>query len=364
MASLDEVHDDIELSQTYESVEPNFDSITNPSIGGDDASYTMEDNLEEPRDKSEEGKLFLGGLSWDTTEDKLKEHFSKYGDIQDVVVMREPMGGRSRGFGFVHFVSAEMADRALDDSHTIDNKTIDAKKAVPKGSSQRSSVKVTKIFVGGVAPGVTDNEVFECFSKFGTVSSVNIMVDKETNRPRGFAFVEFLDPSSVKAAMAEQEVLIGDKPVDIKPAMPRVRYQTPMGGRPGYQNHNSRMGQSYRARPSYSRYQNNGPDPYSYQKQQYSGSKYGMATGPRPYSQNGYNYGNYQYSQQSNNQHRYQQPRPNAGYSPSGQGYGQYNRYYPSSSSGQAPNGYNARPRYPSRPPQGRPSYGFHPYQR
>ena len=35
-------------------------------------------------------KLFIGGLSWKTTEEGVKEHFSKYGDLEDVQIMREP----------------------------------------------------------------------------------------------------------------------------------------------------------------------------------------------------------------------------------------------------------------------------------
>jgi len=372
MASLNEVHDENEISQTYESDDQPFDAIDAPlvdedgSLGIDDpADNTPTNDTSNP----EEGKLFLGGLSWETTEDKLKEHFGKYGDIKDVVVMREPLEGRSRGFGFVHFTAVEMADRALEDIHTIDNKSIDVKKAVPKGSTSKNGVKVTKIFVGGVPPGVTEADVSDCFSKFGAVSSINIMVDKETSRPRGFAFVEFEDPASVKAAMAEQEVKLGEKLVDIKPAIPRVRYQAPMP-RSGYQQQYPRQSPAYRGRPNFNqnRYQGGAPNSYGGYPKQPHGSKYGMATGARPFAQNGYGYGGYDYPQQSDMQSRYQQPRPTSGYGASGaaaQGYGNYGRYFPQSGApGQASNGYGAKPRYPSRPPQARPTYGFHPYQR
>ena len=44
-------------------------------------------------------KLFLGGLNYSTTEEGLKQHFAKYGELVDVVVMRFPDTKRSRGFG-------------------------------------------------------------------------------------------------------------------------------------------------------------------------------------------------------------------------------------------------------------------------
>lgn len=50
-----------------------------------------------------EGKIFLGGLTWQTTEDMLKTHFGKWGALNDVILMRNKITGEPRGFGFVQF---------------------------------------------------------------------------------------------------------------------------------------------------------------------------------------------------------------------------------------------------------------------
>jgi RNA-binding protein Musashi len=47
----------------------------------------------------EKGKLFVGGLSWETTQDSLQRYFSRYGEVIDCVVMKNNETGRSRGFG-------------------------------------------------------------------------------------------------------------------------------------------------------------------------------------------------------------------------------------------------------------------------
>lgn len=53
-----------------------------------------------------EGKIFLGGLTWQTTDDMLKSHFGKWGTLNDVILMRNKMTGEPRGFGFVQFTDS------------------------------------------------------------------------------------------------------------------------------------------------------------------------------------------------------------------------------------------------------------------
>lgn len=73
---------------------------------------------------SDQGKLFIGGISWETSEDKLKDYFSNYGDVLHTVVMRDKITSRPRGFGFVVFADPLVLDRVLQEKHTIDGKTV------------------------------------------------------------------------------------------------------------------------------------------------------------------------------------------------------------------------------------------------
>ena len=58
-----------------------------------------------------------------------------------------------------------------------------------------------KLYVGNLPFTVTENELREVFERHGAVSSVNVITDRETGRPRGFAFVEMDDASSADDAM-------------------------------------------------------------------------------------------------------------------------------------------------------------------
>ena len=73
---------------------------------------------------SDQGKLFIGGISWETTEEKPKEYFENYGDVVQTVVMRDKTIGRPKGFGFVVFADPSILDRVLQDKHTIDARTV------------------------------------------------------------------------------------------------------------------------------------------------------------------------------------------------------------------------------------------------
>ena len=73
---------------------------------------------------SDQGKLFIGGISWETSEEKLKDYFGKYGDVLQTVVMRDTVSGQPRGFGFVVFADPNVLDGVLQDRHVIDGRTV------------------------------------------------------------------------------------------------------------------------------------------------------------------------------------------------------------------------------------------------
>ena len=59
-------------------------------------------------------KLFVGSLSWGTTNDSLRAAFEEHGEVTDAVVVTDRETGRSRGFGFVTFASPNDARKALE----------------------------------------------------------------------------------------------------------------------------------------------------------------------------------------------------------------------------------------------------------
>jgi RNA recognition motif-containing protein len=71
-------------------------------------------------------KLFVGGLSWNTSDDGLREAFEKFGEVTDAKVINDRETGRSRGFGFVTFSDGGAADEAVRqmDGSSLDGRTV------------------------------------------------------------------------------------------------------------------------------------------------------------------------------------------------------------------------------------------------
>src|SRR3712207_9582881 len=59
----------------------------------------------------------------------------------------------------------------------------------------------TKLFVGSLPYSITDDDLSQLFSDFGTVASAKVIFDRETNRSKGFGFVEFEDDAAAKTAI-------------------------------------------------------------------------------------------------------------------------------------------------------------------
>ncbi len=62
-------------------------------------------------------KLYVGNLDFGIDDQKLKEIFSEFGEIEEAVVIRDKFSKRSKGFGFVTFTNDEDADKAASETN-------------------------------------------------------------------------------------------------------------------------------------------------------------------------------------------------------------------------------------------------------
>ena len=80
-----------------------------------------------------------------------------------------------------------------------------------------------RIYVGNLPYTTTEDDLRETFAEFGQVSSVNIIIDRDTNRSKGFGFVEMADKAEAEAAIEGlNEKSVGGRNLRVNEARPRA----------------------------------------------------------------------------------------------------------------------------------------------
>ncbi|CAF1527666.1 unnamed protein product [Rotaria magnacalcarata] len=295
----------------------------NSNNGDGQTSPMPEANGQKPED---DRKLFVGGLTWDTTQDDLHEYFSSFGNILDCSIKHDPTTGRSRGFAFLIFDRKDIVDKILSQNeHFVKGRKVDPKPAhrrltatnnnhistMTSSSSNSISNNNRKVFIGGLDPNFSDVQLREYFSKFGTIDDIDLPFDKEKNERRPFCFISFQNEQSAQEVLRLQRHTIGDKTVDVKRAKPKTL------------NNQQQHQQIYDSYGQQNIYANYGTGVPSYGVNAYSNVDPYATWSSYQYNQSG-NQGNYsyggsdpvgipnsvtlsypQYSQQSNSQYSY-----------------------------------------------------------
>ncbi len=83
-------------------------------------------------------KLFIGGLAFSTSTERLREVFAAAGQVESAAVVTDRDTGRSRGFGFVEMATAEEAERAIAqfNGKDLDGRQLRVEKASPPGGAR------------------------------------------------------------------------------------------------------------------------------------------------------------------------------------------------------------------------------------
>ncbi|XP_060618881.1 heterogeneous nuclear ribonucleoprotein A1 isoform X1 [Anolis sagrei] len=191
------------------------------SEGSSDYGCDMSPN-ESPKEPEQLRKLFIGGLSFETTDESLRNHFEQWGTLTDCVVMRDPNTKRSRGFGFVTYSTVEEVDAAMNARpHKVDGRVVEPKRAVSREDSQRPGAHLTvkKIFVGGIKEDTEEHHLRDYFEQYGKIEVIEIMTDRGSGKKRGFAFVTFDDHDSVDKIVIQKYHTVNGHNCEVRKAL-------------------------------------------------------------------------------------------------------------------------------------------------
>ncbi|KAH7300285.1 hypothetical protein KP509_24G054300 [Ceratopteris richardii] len=109
-----------------------------------------------------------------------------------------------------------------------------------------NSGRTTKIFVGGLAPTVTEEDFKKYFSQFGEITDVVVMYDPNTQRPRGFGFITFDSEDAVERVLQQNTFHeIHEKLVEVKKAIPKEQSSGRTSGGSGFAGGRGGYSQNY-----------------------------------------------------------------------------------------------------------------------
>ncbi|KAJ6816443.1 heterogeneous nuclear ribonucleoprotein 1 [Iris pallida] len=188
-------------------------------------------------------KLVVLGIPWDVETDGLRQYMSKFGELDDCIVLKEKSTGRSRGFGYVTFSSADDAKDALESEHSLGGRTLEVKVATPKEEMRAPAKKATRIFVARIPSSVTEAMFRSYFEAYGEITDLYMPKDQGSKGHRGIGFITFDSADSVDALMEDSHELGGSTivvdratPKDEESRLPR---RVPQGGYGGYGAYNA-----------------------------------------------------------------------------------------------------------------------------
>lgn len=158
--------------------------------------------------KSGVGNIFIKNLDKNIDNKALCETFGAFGKILSCKIAIDDKG-KSLGYGFVHYEKQESADASIMqlNGKLLNDKQVFVGPFIPKKERDRATEgkrKFTNLYIKHIRDDVSDDQLKELFSKFGTISSVYLQKDSD-GRSRKFGFVSFEDPEAANAAMIEMQ---------------------------------------------------------------------------------------------------------------------------------------------------------------
>ncbi|KAI5931922.1 ELAV-like protein 1, partial [Manis javanica] len=163
-------------------------------------SNGYEDHMaEDCRDDIGRTNLIVNYLPQNMTQDELRSLFSSIGEVESAKLIRDKVAGHSLGYGFVNYVTAKDAERAINTLNglRLQSKTIKVSYARPSSEV----IKDANLYISGLPRTMTQKDVEDMFSRFGRIINSRVLVDQTTGLSRGVAFIRFDKRSEAEEAI-------------------------------------------------------------------------------------------------------------------------------------------------------------------
>uniref|UniRef100_A0A2K5DWX4 RRM domain-containing protein n=1 Tax=Aotus nancymaae TaxID=37293 RepID=A0A2K5DWX4_AOTNA len=191
----------------------------------------------DPKETQQLRKLFIGGLSFETTDDSLREHLEKWGTLRLCGNERSP-NETFQGLWFCDLSCVEEVDVAMcAPPHKVDGRVVEPKRAVSRVDSVKPGAHLTvkKFFVGSIKEDTEEYNLRDNFEKHGKIETIEVTEDRQSGKKRGFAFITFDDHDTVDNFVVQKYHTINGHDCEMKkaPSKQEMRSAGSQGGRGG-----------------------------------------------------------------------------------------------------------------------------------
>ena len=177
--------------------------------------------------------LWIGDLQYWMDDTYLHNCFSPTKSLLAVNIIRNMQSGESEGFGFLEFVSHAAAKMTLQNYNGLRMPKAEQRYRLnwPAFGSGEKGPEDYTIFVGNLAPDVTDNLLQETFgSRYHSVKEAKVIIDNITRRSKGYGFVRFgNEKEKARAIIVMNGMLCSSRPMRVEPVTSKKTtvYQQP-----------------------------------------------------------------------------------------------------------------------------------------
>ena len=157
--------------------------------------------------KTGQGNVFIKNLDAAIDNKALHDTFAAFGNILSCKVAQDELGN-SKGYGFVHYETAEAASQAIKSVNgmLLNEKKVFVGHHIPKkermSKFEEMKANFTNVYVKNIDQEVTDDEFREMFEKYGDITSASLAHDNE-GKSRGFGFVNYIRHEDAAKAVDE-----------------------------------------------------------------------------------------------------------------------------------------------------------------
>lgn len=215
--------EEIDSEQNKNSQEEESEKDDNPEIIDIEEKITKpkKENQQQKKSKKKTEKkqpkkescngIFINGIPYETTEDELRELFSKYGTIEIIKLPKYQDSGRNIGYCHIYYTSTESASKALEmDNYTIGkryinvslaNKTSDELNDTKKINPNNVPIDCITAFIRNLPYESTEKEVGDKFRSCGKIKAIRFVYNSQTKKFKGFCYIDFKEHQSLLKAL-------------------------------------------------------------------------------------------------------------------------------------------------------------------